>query len=125
MPELGDGVGLGRLWAGWETFPMGLWEMMLTIKSSPDFTLNETQTILQTANWPFFTVEARRNLKSALMIQNPVELFRLIGVGLGLSQILILVIITCLPEILSPLATGHSILYFLSKNVSSIAFQFY
>lgn len=59
------------------------------------------------------------------MIQDPVELFRLIGLGLGLSQILILVIIICLPEILSPLATGHNTLYFLSKTISSIAFQFY
>lgn len=31
------------------------------------------------------------------MIQGPVELFKLIGVDLGLSQILILVIIVCLP----------------------------
>lgn len=55
------------------------------------------------------------------MIKDPVEVFRLIGINLGLSQIVILVIIICLPEILSPIATGHDILYFLSKNVSGIA----
>lgn len=59
------------------------------------------------------------------MIQDPVELFRLIGLGLGLSQIFILVIIICPPEILSPIATGHNILYFQSKNTGSIAFIFY
>lgn len=89
---------------------------MLTIESPPAFASNETQTILRTADWPFFPVEARRNLKSALMIPDPVELFRLIGLGLGLRQILILVIIICLPEILSRIATGHDILYFLSKK---------
>lgn len=67
-------------------------------------------------------MESRRNLKSALVIQDHVELFRLIGVGLGSSQILILVIRICLPEILSPIATGHNILYLLAKNMSAIAF---
>lgn len=59
------------------------------------------------------------------MIQDPLELFRLIGLGLGLCQILIPVIIICPPEILSPVATGHNVLYFQSKNTSSIAFKFY
>lgn len=122
MPELGDGVGLGRLWDGWETFPMELWEMMLTIELSPAFTSNETQTILWTDNQPFFIVESRRNLKSALAIQDPVELFGLIGTGLGPNQILILDIIIFLPEILSPIATGHNSLYLLAKNMSAIAF---
>jgi len=63
--------------------------------------------MLQRADWPFSTVEARRNLKSALMVQDPVELFRLIGVGLGLGQTFILVVIIRPPEILSPIATGH------------------
>lgn len=59
------------------------------------------------------------------MIKDPVEVFRSIGVNLRLSQIVILVIIICLPEILSPTATGHDILYFLSKNVSGIALPLY
>lgn len=67
-------------------------------------------------------VESRRNLKSALVIQDPVELFRLIGIGLGPSQILILVIIIFLPEIPSPIATGHNTLYLLAKNMSAFAF---
>lgn len=56
------------------------------------------------------------------MIQGPVELFRLIGIGLGSSQIFILVIVVCLPEILSPIATGHNILYLLTKNMRATAF---
>lgn len=67
-------------------------------------------------------MESRKNLKSALLIQDPVELFRLIGIGLGPSQILILDIIIFLPEILSPIATGHNTLYLLAKNTSAIAF---
>lgn len=46
--------------------------MMLTIRSSPAFTWNETQAKLQTADWPFLTAQARRYLKSALMIEDPV-----------------------------------------------------
>lgn len=67
-------------------------------------------------------VESRRNFKSALVIQDPVELFRLIGIGLGPSQILILVIIIFLPEIPPPIATDHNTLYLLTKNMSAIAF---
>lgn len=54
------------------------------------------------------------------MIQDPVEQFRLIEIGLGPSQILILVFIIFLPEILSPIATGHNTLYLLAKNMSAM-----
>lgn len=67
-------------------------------------------------------MESRRNLKSALVIQDPVEELRLIGIGLGPSQILILAILIFLPEILSPTATGHNTLYLLAKNTNAIAF---
>lgn len=56
------------------------------------------------------------------MIQDPVEQFRLIGIGLGPSQIFLLAIKIFLPEILSPIATGHNTLYLLAKNMRAIAF---
>lgn len=55
------------------------------------------------------------------MTKDLIYLFRLIGVNMGVSQIVTLVIRICLPEILSAIATGHDILYFLSKSVSGIA----